>query len=396
MSSTNRMSTLIALAVCCLSLACQPKAAEQTTTETTTTTTTTTTTIPPVASRYLYVASGTCQASSGVTTFTATTSSNLVFRVNLSTGMRDSIIADYNASPASAGDTPVGVVDWDTDHLAVLVGNGTSGRLEVVPKNASARANFGLTPGPATIFSAIPRFMSKTNDGGLFTIRSGAIDKISSSGIRLSGPSASVNYVMNNLGATCGTTNTLYSFALHTGSANNRIIAGHAVAAQNRLISMPAVGASSATQCIAAQAAPGAGTSWPLAAVYDSVNSKLIVAWGNSATTANTNMIISYDYNDSTGAIGTANTLYDISTGTYPYTLFNVSAMTLDPTTNTIYMATAISTATTVVNYAIEKFTYDASKIGVSNAAVLTRVGSVPFYSYGVDTKCIAGMTIAY
>jgi hypothetical protein len=394
MSLTTKLANaFVMIATISLTVACQPKTADSSGEAETTTTTTT---LPATPSRYLYVASGTCQAPSGVTTFSATTSSNLVFRVNLSTGIRDSIIADYNASPASAGDTPVGLVDWDTDRLAVVVGNTATGRIEFVPKNATSRSNFGLTPGPATIFSAIPRFMSKTNDGGLFTIRSGAIDKISSSGIRLSGPSASANYVMNNLGATCGTTNTTYSFALHTGTSSNRIIAGHAFAAQNRVISLPAIGASGAGQCVAAQAAPGAGTSWPLAAVYDSVNSKLIVAWGNSATTANTNMIVAYDYNDTTGAIGTANTLYDISTGTAPYTLFAVSAMTLDPVTNTIYIATAISTATTVVNYAIEKFTYDATKIGVTNSAVLTRVGSTPFYNYGVDTKCISGMTVAY
>ena len=144
--------------------------------------------------RYLYVSSGLCQAASGVTTFSAATASNLVFRINLETGQRDSIIADYNAPPASGGDTPIGLVDWDADHIAVLVGNGTSGRIELVPKDQSARSNFGLTPGPATIFSAIPRFMTKTNDGGLFTIRSGAIDKINSSGVRQLGPAASATF----------------------------------------------------------------------------------------------------------------------------------------------------------------------------------------------------------
>lgn len=378
----------VLIAIFCVSsgLGCQPKKIEETTATDASNTDST---------RYLYVTSGVCQAGAGVTTFSATTSSNLVYRIDLSTGERESIIADYNAPPASAGDSPVGLVEWDADHLAVLVGTGATGRLEVVPKNASARSNFGMTPGPATVFSAIPRFMSKTNDGGLFTIRSAAIDKISSSGVRQPGPSASVTYVTNALGATCGNTNTLYSFALHTSTASNRIIAGHSVAAQNRVISLPSIGASSATQCVAAQAAPGAGTAWPLAAAFDRTNSKLIVAWGNSATTANTNMIVAYDYNDSTGAFGTANVIYDISTGTFPYTLFNVSAMTLDESTNTLYVSTAISTATTVVNYAIEKFAYDPTKLGTANGSVLTRSGSAPFYNYGVDTKCISGMMIA-
>ncbi|MGZ5279867.1 MAG: hypothetical protein ACXWC9_07995 [Pseudobdellovibrionaceae bacterium] len=351
--------------------------------------------VPEVPPNYLYVSSGLCLAGAGVTTFSATTASNLVYRINLENGERDSIIADFNAAPASGGDTPVGLVNWDDNNLAVLIGNGATGRIELTPKNGNARSNFGLTPGPATIFSAIPRFFGKTNEGGFFTIRSAAIDKISSTGIRQAGPAASVTYVTNALGATCGNTNTTYSFALHTSATSNRIIAGHSFAGTNRLISLPAVGANSATQCVAAQAAPGAGTAWPLAAVYDSANAKLIVAWGNSATTANTNMIVAYDYNETTGAFGTANTIYDISTGTFPYTLFNVSAMTLDAATNSLYVSTAVSTATTVLNYAIEKFTYDPTKIGVANTAVLTRVGTVPFYNYGVDTKCISGMTIS-
>ncbi len=69
--------------------------------------------------------------------------------------------------------------------------------------------------------------------------------------------------------------------------------------------------------------------------------------------------------------------------------------MVLDPTDNSLYIATAINTATTIVNYAIEKFSYDATQIGVSNSSVLTRSGSTPFYDYGGDTKCIADMMIA-
>lgn len=69
--------------------------------------------------------------------------------------------------------------------------------------------------------------------------------------------------------------------------------------------------------------------------------------------------------------------------------------MVLDPVDNTLYIATAINTATTVVNYAIEKFSYDASQIGVANTSVLTRSGSTPFFDYGGETKCIADMMIA-
>ncbi len=344
------------------------------------------------STKYLYFSSGVCKAGAGVTTFSATTSSNLVVKVNLSTGQREAIIADYTSFPASAGDSPVGIIDWDSNYLAALIGNGASGRLELVPKAGGTRSIFGTNPGPTTIFSAIPRYMSKAIDGSLFTIRSAAIDKISSSGVRQSGPAASATYVTAALGATCGNTNTLYNFSVQ--SPSGKIISGHAVAGSNRLVSLSSTGASSATQCLAAQAAPGGGTAWPLDAVYDSTNNKLIVAWGNSATTANTNMIIAYDYNDTTGAFGTAYTLYDITTSS-GLSLYNISSMYLDSTNSVLYVSTAISTATTVVNYSIEKFTYTPSQIGVDNTQVLTRVGSAPFYSYGIDTKCISSMIIA-
>lgn len=344
--------------------------------------------------RYLYFSSGLCRTGSGVTSFTAATSSNLIVKVNLSTGQREAIVADYSSFPASSGDTPVGLIDWDANNLAVTVGNGTSGRIELVPKNGGTRSNFGLNPGPSTVFSATPRYMGKAADStGFFTIKSGSIDKISNNGIRQSGPSASTNYVMNNLGATCGATNTLYNFAVQ--SPSGKIISGHAVASANRLVSLSSSGASSATQCLATQAAPGAGTAWPMDAVYDSANNKLIVAWANSATTANSNMIVIYDYDDSTGAFGTSYTVYDAST-TSGYVLFNIASMAYDSTKKILYVATAISTATTVVNYAIEKFSYDPTQIGIDNTKVLTRVGSSPFYSYGIDTKCISSMMIGY
>ena len=54
------------------------------------------------SSRYLYVASGACYSGGGNTAFSNTTSSNLVYRINLSTGAKDATIADYNSSPSQA------------------------------------------------------------------------------------------------------------------------------------------------------------------------------------------------------------------------------------------------------------------------------------------------------
>ncbi len=138
-------------------------------------------------------------------------------------------------------------------------------------------------------------------------------------------------------------------------------------------------------------------TSSPVAAVYDAANTKLIVAWAGNVVTNNVTSIYAYTIDETTRTITAAQEIYDAADypGTYPYLLYGVSEMTLDTVNNHLYVATAISTATTIVNFAIEKFTYNAAAIGTSNSTVLTRVGTTPFYPYGLDTKCITAMTVA-
>ena len=172
----------------------------------------------------------------------------------------------------------------------------------------------------------------------------------------------------------------------------------HAAATQNRFGFVKPEGYAAGGDCTPAQAAPTANA-YPVAAVYDSVNSKLIVAYAGNATTTDLNSIYSYNLTltASSVTVGAVNKLYDSSLypTTYPYILYGISEMVLDPVENKLYIATAISTSTAVVNYAIEKFSYDASKIGTANSTVLTKSGSTPFYTFGSDTKCISSMLIA-
>lgn len=348
------------------------------------------------ASNYLYVASGICFAGAGMTTFTAVTASNLVFRINTSTGTRDSVLVDYASSAGNAGDTPTGVVDWDTSSVLVSVGNGTTGRIDKVAKVGGAISAFSTNPSPATIFSAMPRGMIKANDGGLLVIKSGAIEKLTSAGMRLPGPPgvpAAASYIVNDLGATCGTVNTTYTSIVTTPTLNN-LLTAHAFLGTNRLISLPATGGNKS--CTSAQSVPGAGTEWPTAMVYDSDNNKLIVAYASNAITANSNLIVVYDYDETTGTISNPQTIYDVSLypSTYNYILFGISSMLYDKTNHLLYVATATSTAAAVVNYAIEKFTYDYTKLGVTNDKVLTRSGTSAWYDHGHDTKCISSMTL--
>ncbi|HEX7676361.1 MAG TPA: hypothetical protein VF412_19455 [Bdellovibrio sp.] len=334
--------------------------------------------------KYLFVSSGACYSGSGVTAFSTTTSSNVVYKVNLSTGVREALVADYNSSPATPGDSPISIVDWDKHNLAVLVRNGNAGRLELLPKAGGTRGVFGTNPATSTILSTAPQSMAMSSDGGLLMIRTGFIEKVNSSGIRQTTP-----YVSNNLGATCGTANTLLTKVIV--SPSGKIITASANASP-KLISTASSGASGS--CLAGQAPTGA--SYATAFAYDQTHNKVIVAWSGSTTAADVNSIVVYDYDDTAGTFSNAQKIYDANAypATYSYLLFGVSAMTYDETDGQLYIATAISTATTAVNYAIEKFTYNPNMLGVDNTKVLMRAGNTPFYSYGLDTKCISSMLV--
>lgn len=334
--------------------------------------------------KYLFVSSGACYSGLGLTTFSTTTSSNVVYKVNLSTGVREALIADYNSSPATPGDSPISIVDWDKHNLAVLVRNGTAGRLELLPKAGGTRGVFGTNPATSTILSTAPQNMAKSSDGGLLMIRTGYIEKVNATGVRQTTP-----YVSNNLGATCGTANTLLTNI--AVSPSGKIITASANATP-KLISVASSGATGS--CLAGQAPTG--SSYATAFAYDNTNNKVIVAWSGSTTATDVNSIVVYDYNDTTGAFSNPQKIYDANAypATYSYLLFGVSAMTYDETDGQVYIATAISTATTAVNYVIEKFTYNPNMLGVDNTKVLVRSGSVPFYNYGLDTKCISAMTV--
>lgn len=350
--------------------------------------------VESTSSRYLYVASGACYSGGGNTPFSNTTSSNLVYRINLSTGAKDATIADYNSSPSQAGDSPVGIASIDSENLYVLVENTTTAgarRIERVTK--STDGNRTLFSNNTTALSAQLRGMKLLSNGDFLISKSTALEKISSANVRVT---VGANPYVNAPAAPCATSTTLMSKV--TTMSNQFILFLHAATSQNRFGFVKPAGYSAGGDCTPAQAAPNTAA-FPVAAAYDAVNSKLLVAYAGSATTTDINSIYAYSITETASSVtvGSANKIYDASLypATYPYLLYGVSAMVLDSTENKLYVATAINTSTTIVNYAIEKFSYDATQIGVSNTSVLTRSGSTPFYDYGGDTKCIADMMIA-
>jgi hypothetical protein len=157
----------------------------------------------------------------------------------------------------------------------------------------------------------------------------------------------------------------------------------HANAAQNKFGIIAAAGyANNAANCLSYQAAPQA-TAFPTAMVYLPTVHQVLVAYAGSTTTADINSIYAYDIDETTNAITGATKAYENTN-----VLYGVSAMTVDSATGIVYVATAVSTATTVTGYNIEKFTYD------STTKTLTRATTIPFSTHTYKSKCISGMFV--
>lgn len=341
----------------------------------------------PAVQKHLYVASGACYSGAGITTFSNLSASNMIYRLRIEDGVKDQVLADYNSFPAAIGDTPTAIESWENNKIIALVRNGTSAqRFETIEKNANLNFDlFGTNPTIAALLPTTPKAITRTSDGGLLITRTGFVERIDSSGNR---PIA--NWVNSNLGATCGTANSLLTSV--AVSPSGKIVTANAAASpNNRLISVPASGASGT--CLSALAAPDS-TTHATAIVMDNINSKVLVAYGGPTLNPSVNSIFAYDFNDSTGAISNPQKIYDANEYPlqYSFLLYGISAMTLDD--GYLFVATAISNSTTVTNYAIEKLKYSGELIGVNNTGVLKRVGTEPFYGYGFDTKCISALKV--
>lgn len=337
-------------------------------------------------SRYLYVAAGVCYSGGGNTTFTNLTSSNLIYRLNLADGSVNMTLADYFSSPSNVGDSPASIVDADSDYIYALIENTTTTSLRRIEKiEKKPYGDRSIFSNNTTALSAQVRNLFKLANGDFAVVKSNGIEYLTSSNARLGAPYISPS------AAPCNTSTTLISKVLTL--SNGKFVFLHAAASQNRFGIFATTGG---TTCLVGQAAPTANA-YPTAAFYDAVNAKLFVAYAGNAVTTDLNSIYMYSVDESTNAISGATKIYDASLypGTYPHLLYGISEMTYDAETKTVYIATATTTATTVANYAIEKFTYDPTQIGVDATKILVRSGTTPFFEYGSDTKCISKMFIA-
>ena len=336
-------------------------------------------------SNYLYVSTGACYSGNN-TSFSNTTSSNEVFRLNLDSGVRDLSVADYFASPSSAGDSPAAIANADSENIYVLVENSTTASLRRIERVKKKQDGDRLTvSNNTTAFNAQLRDLKVLSNGDFLISKTSGVEYITAANARIGTPFISPTV------APCASSATLIPKVLTL--ANGKVVFLHAATGQNRFGIFTTAGG---TTCSVSQS-PVNAAAFPVAAVYDSANTKLIVAYSGNAATTELNVIYAYTINETTNAVTSAQKIYDSSAypTTYSYLLYGISSMVLDSANNMIYISTAISTATTVVNYVIEKFRYDSTKIGVDNSNVLTRVGTAPFYNYGTDTRCISSMMIA-
>lgn len=354
--SIGLLGTLVITSVSCQ----KPKKTE----EAQPTTDSSTTPVATAPSKYLYVTSGSCYAGG----LTPETASRTVAKINLSTGNVEGVIADYTSYP---GDNPVGIVNYDDNHVLVLVENASGRRIDIVDKSTTTNS-FLTFLSNSTALSAQLRSMVQTPDGGLIVSKSTAIEKFSSGKSRVL---VGVAPYVNAPAGSCATSTTLLSSLAVLN--NGKIVFAHAATAQNRFGILSANGYSTAADCLSAQTAPIA-TAFPTAMLYLGSSSNLLVAYAGTA--ANVDYIYSYDINETTNAISGATKAYENTS-----VLRGVSAMTFDSSAGYIYAANG----STSLSNAIEKLSYDAS------TKTLTRIGTVPFSMPTVYHKCISAMTVA-
>jgi hypothetical protein len=311
---------------------------------------------------FLYVASGSCYGG-GVTT---SLGSDTIAKYNLADGSLDSVVVDYNSF--SPGDVPMGIVDYNSTEILVLIENGAGRRIDIVEKGGNNAVTTYLTNSAA--LNSVMRGMFRTPSGSLLVSKTSAIEDFASSKARiLQGTSPYISAP----GGSCATSTTLISAV--TALPSGKILFAHAGATPNNKFGViSSTGYATASDCLAAQTAPNT-LSLPTAMTVHEDGTTVFVGYGS--TTAASNAIYSYTVNPTTGAITNPVAAFT------DFTVVNgISAMTEDSTTGNLYVANATNTANTV-----EQFT--------SSNGVLTRVGNAPFIPSSVYTRCVSSMMIS-
>jgi hypothetical protein len=317
---------------------------------------------------YIYVASGTAYAGNGAST---STPSNTVAKFNAD-GTFNRVLVDYSLN---TGDSPVAMVDYDSDYLLVLVENPTniaSRRIERVAKDGSGTSTFLIDGTNLGVANRNLVQLGLSSDSGFYigrgiTVGNAAIEKYNATKARITiGANA---YVSAPAGA-CATVTTRFT-GLTEGPSGVIFVAHAAVSPNNKVFLISNTGYSVVGDCIASVAMPSVNH-YPTAMVYLSDAAQMLISFGN--TTGPVHSVYSYDA-----------TATNLANATQAYSnlsvLQGISAMTKDEDGN-IFIAAGAAGFNTV-----EKFTYASN--------TLTRVGSIPLVYGSVYTRSPSAIVVA-
>jgi hypothetical protein len=286
---------------------------------------------------------------------------NTIVRYKLNGGF-DQVIVDYNAFP---GDTPVDMVEYDSNYLLVLIENSSGRRIDKVAKDGSGFSTFISN---SSALSAQLRSLTKTFDGGWLVSKGTAIEKFSSNKSRIR---QGTNPYVNAPAGACATSTTLISKVIQ-GPGNNIVYLHAATSPNNKIGMIKPTGYSVAGDCLFATSGATANH-FPTAALLHS-SGKLLVAY--SSSTGPVSEVYSYPI-----------TATDIGAGTSafnnPGVLYGVTAMAELPNGHVL-----ISSAASGFN-SVDEFSYDPT------TQALTRVGNAALILPNAYSRSISSLLVA-
>lgn len=351
----------------------------------------------PSKARYLYVASGACYSGTGNTTYTGTTASNVIFRLNLETGQYEGRIADFTVASEAPGTTPVSIIDYDEDNLLVLLQHASLRRIEMVKKTLDGeRQVYYNNTSNAAPFGALQSNvvdMRKVDDGLLIS-RTTAIEKIDTGKTRKTG--SGTNAWVQAPGGACSTSivniSSLIAIPTTANTSGYNIFYTHSQNASSATNNRVGVingdtGWNGTAGCLDDQSTVAAAA-YPTASAFMSTYGRLVVSYaGTNVATQNSLYTYAVDQAATSNIISDAVNSFE-DTGV----MYGASAMVFDDTTGYLYVATGGSIAANLttgnVPYKIEKFSYNAT------TQKFTRAESSSFYTGNIESRCISSMFI--
>jgi hypothetical protein len=329
---------------------------------------------------YLYIASGNSFAGNNITPYTP---ANVITRFNIAAGgTLDRVVMDYTVNQ---GDTPVGMVNYDSKHLLVAVENATNiaaRRIDLVNKDGSGYRTFVLNSTAFNVAGNIINDLAITPDGGVIVARTqvgtSAIEKFTSTQQRIV---YGASPFINNPQGVCVNSNQRLQHVVISPQGN--IIVAQPFLNKNNLIMVNQFGYQVSTDCFAQQAVPS-NNAYPSALLMHS-SGHLLAGYSSTSTTPNINSIYAY-----TGV--TSNTF--TATGVVPISIYSnqdviqgISAMAEKIDDTSVFVASSGSTANTLFQFNdVAWFTYN------STTGAFTQNGTTPIVAPSVYTRSISAM----